>query len=388
MFPKIKVSRLGVALGLGVTQCVAFGTSLYLLGVMAVPIHLETGWPLPVIAAGLSLGIALSGLMAPAIGRQVRVGHGGALLKLSSLLFAAGLLILGAAHDMIVYFAGWAVIGAGMATGLYDTVFGTLGTRHDQDARPMISQVALIGGFASTVAWAAGGALLPHLNWRLCVDLFAGAHLLINLPIFLVIFRGRTDAVPETPTAAPAPVDRRIFALIAAIFMIEACVTVSVGVHLITLFREMGRPLSVAVAFGAIIGPCQVAGRVAEMTVGRRLHPVVTVIAAAAAVTLSLVALAVMPVAAAPALVVYGAGIGVLSIARGLLPLKLFGRDHYAVVMGKLARPIALVQAVAPALAAGLVEALPAPWVIACIAAASGLALVAALGLKGLVRTV
>ena len=99
---------------------------------------------------------------------------------------------------------------------------------------------------------------------------------------------------------------------------------------------------------------------------------------AAATVTASLILLATMPEATAPALMLYGAAIGVLSIARGLLPLALFGREHYAVVMGRMGRPIAFAQALAPAAAAALVDALPAGWVLACIAGASALALLAA----------
>ena len=374
-------SRPATAFGLGFTQLIAFGTTLYLLGVLAVPIHLDTGWPLPAIAAGLSLAVAVSALLAPHAGKQVRAGHGGRLLMASTVLFAIGLLAIAAAHDLWTWFAGWAIVGCGMATGLYDTVFGTLGTRHDQDARPMISMVALVGGFASTAAWAASGAVLSRLDWRLCVDLFAAAHLLVNLPIYALIFGRRGDTAPTRTTQAIPVIDRRVFLLVAAIFMIESCITTCVAVHLITLFREMGRPLGLAIAFGAIVGPCQVAGRLAEMTLGRKLHPIVTVIAAAGTVTLSLLVLATVPMAVAPALALYGAAIGVLSIARGLLPLKLFGGDAYAVVMGRLARPISLAQAMAPAATAVLVDAVPGPVVVACIASASGLAVLAAITL-------
>ncbi len=383
----LKLSDWTDAALLGVTQLVAFGTSLYLLGVLIVPIHLDTGWPLPLIAAGLSTGIVVNGLFSPHIGKRVRAGRGGAVLSLSTLLFAAGLLLIGAAHNVYVYFAGWAVVGAGMASGLYDTVFGTLGTRHDRAARPMISLVALVGGFASTIGWMISGALLRAVDWRICLDLFAAAHLVINLPIFAWVFRHKGQAVGAEAARAPAvPINRRVLLLVAGIFMVEAFVTTRIGVHLITLFREMGRDLGVAIAFGAIVGPCQVAGRLLEMTLGRRLHPVITVIVAACAVTISLILLAVAPMAAALALALYGAAIGVLSIARGLLPLELFGREHYAVVMGRLGRPIAFAQALAPALAAGLVDTLPAGWVFAAIAVASATAVVAAVALKAIVR--
>ena len=41
-------------------------------------------------------------------------------------------------------------------------------------------------------------------------------------------------------------------------------------------------------------------------------------------------------------LVLYGAGVGVNSIARGTVPLALFGSDGYATLMGRLAMPMLL----------------------------------------------
>ena len=47
-------------------------------------------------------------------------------------------------------------------------------------------------------------------------------------------------------------------------------------------------------------------------------------------------------------LVLYGSGSGIRSIARGTVPLALFGRDGYAVLMGRLAMPILIAQAASP----------------------------------------
>ena len=56
------------------------------------------------------------------------------------------------------------------------------------------------------------------------------------------------------------------------------------------------------------------------------------------------------------ALVLYGAGIGLESIARGTLPLALFGADGYATLMGRLALPSLIAQAAAPSVAAILLQ--------------------------------
>ncbi|MGD9507725.1 MAG: hypothetical protein AB7I59_02265 [Geminicoccaceae bacterium] len=52
----------------------------------------------------------------------------------------------------------------------------------------------------------------------------------------------------------------------------------------------------------------------------------------------------------------YGAGIGVESIARGTLPMALFGATGYATVIGRLAMPSLLAQAASPVLGALLMQ--------------------------------
>ncbi len=56
------------------------------------------------------------------------------------------------------------------------------------------------------------------------------------------------------------------------------------------------------------------------------------------------------------ALVLYGAGIGLESIARGTLPLAIFGPERYPVIMGRIAMPSLIAQAVAPTIGALLLK--------------------------------
>ena len=57
------------------------------------------------------------------------------------------------------------------------------------------------------------------------------------------------------------------------------------------------------------------------------------------------------------ALALYGAGIGLESIARGTLPLAVFGPERYPVVMGRIAMPSLIAQAAAPSIGTALIEA-------------------------------
>jgi hypothetical protein len=52
----------------------------------------------------------------------------------------------------------------------------------------------------------------------------------------------------------------------------------------------------------------------------------------------------------------YGSAMGIMSIARGTVPLALFGPSSYPLVMGRLALPSWLAQAIAPLAASLLLE--------------------------------
>ena len=76
---------------------------------------------------------------------------------------------------------------------------------------------------------------------------------------------------------------------------------------------------------------------------------------------------------AGPAIVLFGAGNGVFSIARGALPLALFGAEGYATTMGRLAMPALVAAAISPTLAAALL-AEKGPEILAALMAAAALA--------------
>ena len=109
-------------------------------------------------------------------------------------------------------------------------------------------------------------------------------------------------------------------------------------------------------ALGALIGPAQVGARIVEAMVGRAFHPVWTMIASNVLVAAGLGLMFGSASLAAAGLILYGSGSGIRSIARGTVPLAMFGRDGYPTLMGKLAMPSLLAQAASPSLGALLLE--------------------------------
>ena len=127
--------RSAVVTALGITQIFAWGCSYYLPAVLAKPITAGTGWPLPWVVGGVSIGLFVAGLVSPLVGRTIQRCGGRAVLALSSILLALGLVGIGLAQNLIIYLAAWIVIGLGMGAGLYDAAFATLGQIYRDKAR-------------------------------------------------------------------------------------------------------------------------------------------------------------------------------------------------------------------------------------------------------------
>lgn len=346
---------------LGLSQIFAWGTTFYLPAVLAGPISEDTGWSLAMVVAGLSWALLLAGSLAPRVGRTIDRHGGRAVLTASSVLIALGLSLLSRAEHLAVYFLAWSLIGAGMAAGLYDASFALLGRLYGAGARSAITGLTLFGGFASTLCWPLVAALEQALGWRDSCLVIAGGHLLLSAPLhYVIIPRHRSTASSQHQAAGAGKADLasasqpdRRFLLLCASFTLLAFVMSSLSVHLLEILRQSGIGAATAIAIGMLIGPAQVAGRVLEFTWGRRLHPVWSARGGSLLCFCGILLLTgADPHLAFLAAAVYGAGNGILTIARGTLPLSLFGSDGYGERMGLLARPMLFAQASAPILAA------------------------------------
>lgn len=354
------MSRRLVITALGIAQILAWGCSFYLPAVLARPIAADTGWPFTWVVAGLSTGLLCSGLVSAFTGGLIQRKGGRPVLIAGAALLASGLAVMGLAPNLPVYFLAWMLMGVGMSASLYDAGFGTLGRLYGKDARGAITSLTLFGGFASTVCWPLSAFLVEHFGWRAACFAYAGIQLAISLPAFLLFVP--TYPVSTGPTTARElsgagrVVHRPTFLLLAGVTALAAMIASVLSVHLLTILQLRGIDLAVAVGLGTLIGPSQVGARVVEMLVGRHHHPFWAMLASVLLLSAGTgLLLTGLPVTAL-ALVLYGAGNGIHTIARGALPLVLFDPHRYASIMGRLATPSLVVQAVAPSLGSVLLD--------------------------------
>jgi MFS family permease len=352
-----------VIVALGVTQVLAWGSTFYLLGVLANPIAQDTGWGYDWVISGVSVGLLTAGAVSPRVGRAIGKWGGRRVLALSTLLLAAGLLLLGSSQSITWYLAAWLLVGAGMGAGLTDAAFSTLGSIYGENARSAITLLTLVAGFASTICWPLSAHLVEHLGWRGACFIYAAIQIGVALPILLLALPHRSLTASATfderarSPARLAPGELPIFVLLAAVLTFSAAILSMVGIHLLPLLQARGLELSVAVWLGAMVGPSQVGARVVEMLAGRHYQPIWTMVASAVLVAAGTGLLFLGFPSYSIAIVLYGAGNGIGSIARGTLPLALFGSSQYPVQMGRLARPILISMALSPFIGATAFEA-------------------------------
>ncbi|WP_345894333.1 MFS transporter [Lichenifustis flavocetrariae] len=307
-------SRPLVIAALGVGQILAWGSSYYLLAVLAGLIVRDTGWSLAGEIGGLSCGLLTAGAASPLVGRAIALKGGRPVLATGAVLLGAGLLGLSTAHTLPTFLVAWLVIGLGMGAGLYDPAFATLGRLYGRDARPAITALTLFGGFASTVCWPLSAYLEAHLGWRGACLTYAAIQVGMSLPIYVFALPKKPPPVRETPvpldtTTVQASVGR-VFPALATTVTLASVISTIISVHLLTVLQGKGVGLETAVTLGALVGPAQVGARAIELAVAKRHHPALTNVVATALVASGLGALWWGGILILPSLLLYGAGVG------------------------------------------------------------------------------
>jgi MFS family permease len=340
-----------VVAALGTTQTLAWASSYYLPAILADPMAAAAGVPRSGVFAAFSASLLLSAVASPSIGRLIDRRGGRGILVASNLVLAAGLAMLAACNGVASLVAAWAVLGIGMGLGLYDAAFATLATLYGSDARAPITGITLIAGFASTIGWPLTALLDAELGWRAACLAWAAMHLVIGLPLNALLIPRARFHLGHRDDVRGSWEPRRDMVLLAWVFAASWFVTGAMAAHLPSLLERAGATAAQAIAAAALVGPAQVAARVVEYMMMRRSHPLVSARLAASLHPLGAACLAAVgaPAAAVFALL-HGAGNGLLTIARGTVPLALFGPEAFGARTGLLGAPARAAQALAPLL--------------------------------------
>lgn len=351
-------SQLRIVIPLGITQTLAWASSYYLPAILADPIARDLDLTPNWIFGAFSAALVISGMLGPRVGRQIDLIGGRWVLSASNVVLAGGLVALAFTHSITMLLVAWALLGVGMGLGLYDAAFGALGRIYGQSARSAITGVTLFAGFASTIGWPLTSLGLGSIGWRETCLAWAAMHIVIGLPLNLIFIpkTSRSEASSADDGKPRIPMDRSMI-LLAFAFAAAWTVTGAMAAHFPRILEAAGVSPGQAILAGALIGPAQVAARIAEAGFLSRYHPLMSTRLACLSHPVGAILIGIFGSPAAMALaILHGAGNGILTIARGTLPLAIFGPGNYAYRLGLLGAPSRVAQAVAPFAFAILIE--------------------------------
>ena len=359
-----------VAGTLATTETVSWGILFYSFSVFLVPMQRDLGWSPAALTGGYSVGLLVSGIAAPFVGRWFDRHGPRALMTAGSVLGVLLVVAWSGVNDLAAYYAIWAGIGLAMSATLYEPAFVTLAHWFERDRGRAILLVTVAAGFASTIFLPLSAWLVDRLEWRPALLVLAAILAVVTVGPHALLLRRRPEdlgllpdggvrashAIAETlrPIRTGVPLRTAVrepaFWWLTTAFFLETLATVAVGVSLIPYLTERGDGAGFAAAATGLVGAAQVGSRVLATIFGGRLSQVALT---ATVFALQAVALVVLfgwqeRTGVLVAVVLLGAGRGVVTLMRAGLTAELYGRAHYGAINGMLAFFLTGARALAP----------------------------------------
>ncbi|MBO4204826.1 MFS transporter [Micromonospora echinofusca] len=349
---------------LAVTQTVGYGTLYYAYAVLLAPMATDLGTSTATVTGALTASVLAGAGMSVPVGRWLDRHGGRALMTVGSLV--ATVLVLAWSQVQTVWQLYAVMIGVG-ATGamvLYEPAFAVIVSWFDAPRRDnALLAVTVVAGFASTIFLPLTGLLVARLDWRTALVVLAVTHGAVTVPLHAAAVRrpsrGLSHHGKRRSVSARAATGDPGFWLLVAAFVAHAAATSMMVVHLVGYLTGRGHPAIFAATVTGLLGVLSVTGRVV-LTVARRFAPLTTVVAVIFGI--QAVAAAALPVVATSragavvAVVAFGLGFGVSSLAVPALLVDRYGTAAYGSIAGVLALPVTVSRATAPLAAAALLS--------------------------------
>ena len=212
------------------------------------------------------------------------------------------------------------------------------------------------------------GLLSQRYGWRTTLLILAAIYGGIAVPLHATLVR-RPPTAPSAPARVTVVQPKRLvrvamrdsrFWFLAVAFVAHAAAMSTMTIHLVGFLTDAGHPATFAATTAGLLGVLSVTGRLLLTATGRRLplHRIVAaVVALQAGAAFSLPLVGGSAPGAVTAVVVFGLGFGLASLATPQLLADRYGTTAYASIAGILSALVTLAKAGAPLAAAGLLAA-------------------------------
>ena len=351
--------------GLGITQIIGWGSIFTPLTVVGTMMTRDLGLPREIIFGGITLSLIITSLMAAHVGRAI--DRYGARWFMVTGSFIAGMAMLATAHaeGLWTYALAWVLVGLAAPLMLHSCALPALVAVVGENARPAITALMLLSGLASTVFLQLTSLLADAVGWRGTYIVYAALQLSVCLVIHIIVLRPRSGMARRNASTAPEPQEgvvpanrrRAAFVLLAIWACSDGFISWGINLQIIDIFVAAGLSASVAVAVWSCTGLTQVVSRFCELLLNGRYSIWATALAASCIMPVGyivIISLGVTPVTSLILAITFGISHGLFVIARGTLPLMLFGRREYGTYMGLLMVPQSIVNASAPIIVAAV----------------------------------
>ena len=255
---------------LAVAQTILWAGLYYLFPALFARWELNLGFSKTAIASAFTSALIISSLLAPLVGNLIDKGHGQKILIGSSILGAAGLIVLSFSSEFWVFFLTWSVIGIALSGCLYEPCFAYVTKVRGTKAKDAIIFITLIAGFAGTVSFPVANIFADLINWQASARLFAFVILLFVVPILFLSTKNE-DKHSVNLNSSPDKISnyklrddliRPEFSYLFFSFFVLALAHGMIITHIIPLLIERNISNSIQLLISASIGPMQVLGRI------------------------------------------------------------------------------------------------------------------------------
>lgn len=346
---------------LAVAETLAWAGLYYLFPVLLLHWERDQGWSRGQLSVALTMAFVVAALGAPMSGRLIDRGYGRQVLISSAVLGGLALATLAFIDTLTAFFVVWFVIGVAMAGCLYEPCFAFVTHTRRDGAQRVITLITLAAGFASTIAFPIAGAVADGWGWRASAGLFAALILGVAVPLFWFGTAAEAVDAPQVhhhrseQAASASPWSRRAFWFLAGAFSTTGLAHGMLISHLLPLLDERGATPELALLTASLIGPMQVAGRVALMSFDHRVS-VFFVTGLSFVFMITATSILYVTGAAMAGLLLFailqGTGFGVTSITKPVVTVRIMGRANFGAISGAMAVPYMMSYAFAPSVAA------------------------------------
>ncbi|MBN9529873.1 MAG: MFS transporter [Alphaproteobacteria bacterium] len=362
--------RLFIA-ALGIGQIVGYGTLYYSFPLIAGPLGEALGADKPAVYTALAVALLTAGLAAYPIGAAIDRGHGRLVMGCGAALGGLLLIAWSQVTSLTMLYLVFAGMGLAQAMTLYEPAFAVVARRLGREARQGITELTLWGGFASTVFIPLLQVLMDQFGWRTGLMVLAAFQLGICMLVYLTMIQPRLDVAgsahhSDDDAAGPKLAGRAAVAwalrqpvfwgLFIAIVAYHGLFS-AMSFHIYPMLLERGFDAATVVGALAIIGPSQVAGRLAIWTFARSQPLRAVGVATVIALPVVLLVLLFLPpsfLALAGFACLYGTVNGIMTIIRGVAIPEMLTSRAYGALNGIIAGPGTMLEALAPVGAAML----------------------------------